>query len=89
MYEEGGRGLLVGKYKNTPEIKKENGWNTYKITANGTKLSQEINGVVTIEFDDQDPKKAAKEGIIALQYHSPGAFEVRYRKIRIKLLEKK
>ena len=89
LYEEGGRGLLVGKYKNKPEIKKENGWNTYKITANGTKLSQEINGVVTIELDDKDPKKAAKEGIIALQYHSPGGFEVRYRKIRIKLLKKK
>ena len=46
-------------------------------------------GVDAIELDDQDPKKAAKEGIIALQYHSPGGFEVRYRKIRIKLLGKK
>jgi len=86
LYEEGGRGILAGEYKNQPEIKAKNGWNTYRITANGTKLTQEINGVVTIEFDDKDEAKAAKEGIIALQYHSPGGFEVRYRKIRVKLL---
>ena len=87
LYEEGGRGVLVGKYKNQPEIKKDNGWNHYKIIANGTKLTQVLNGVVTIEFDDKDPKKAAKEGIIGLQYHSPGAFEVRFRNIRIKPLK--
>ena len=87
LYEEKGRGVLAGKYKNKPSIKKENGWNKYKITANGSKLTQELNGVVTIEFDDKDPKKAAKEGIIGLQYHSPGGFEVRFRNIRIKPLK--
>lgn len=87
LYEEGGRGVLAGKYKNKPVIKKDNGWNTYKITAHGTKLTQEINGAVTIELDDKDPKKAAKAGIIGLQYHSPGGFEVRYRNIRIKSIK--
>ena len=87
LYEEGGRGVLAGKYKNKPVIKKENGWNTYKITAKGTKLTQELNGVVTIEFDDKDASKAAKEGIIGLQYHVPGGFEVRFRNIRIKPLK--
>jgi hypothetical protein len=87
LYEEWGRGLLAGKYKNKPTIKKDNGWNKYRITANGSKLTQELNGVVAIEFDDKDPKKAAKEGIIGLQYHSPGGFEVRFRNIRIKLLK--
>lgn len=86
LYEEGGRGILAGTYKNEPKLKGGNEWNHYRVTANGTKLTQEINGVVTIEFDDQDAGKAAKEGIIALQYHSPGGFEVRYRKVRIKLL---
>ena len=50
-------------------------------------MTQELNGVVTIEFDDKDEKKAAKEGVIALQYHSPGGFEVRFRNIRIKPLK--
>ena len=87
LYEEKGRGLLAGKYKNKPTIKKDNGWNKYRITANGPKLTQELNGVVAIEFDDKDAKKAAKEGIIGLQYHSPGGFEVRFRNIRIKPLK--
>ncbi len=87
LYEEGGRGGLVWNYREkAPEIKKDDGWNRYRITANGTKLRQEINGVVTIEFDDQDPAKAAKRGVIGLQYHSPGGFEVRFKNIRIKLL---
>ena len=87
LYEEGGRGTLGWKYKDkAPEIKEDDGWNRYRITANGTKLKQEINGMVTIELDDKDPAKAASEGVIALQYHAPGGFEVRFKNIRIKLL---
>ena len=44
---------------------------------------------MTIELDDKDPAKAAKEGVIASQYHSPGGFEVCFRNIQIKLLEDK
>ena len=81
LYEERGRGVLAGNYKNKPTIKKDN---KYLITAKGSKLTQELNGVVTIEFDDKDPKKSASSGVIGLQYHSPGGFEVRFRKIRIR-----
>ena len=87
LYEEGGRGLLAGKYKNEPKIKPDDGWNRYRITAHGTKLKQEINGVVTIEFDDKNADKAAKGGIFGLQYHSPGGFEVRFKNIRVKLIK--
>jgi hypothetical protein len=90
LYEEGGRGGLAWGYKDkAPEIKKDDGWNRYRITAIGTMLKQEINGTVTIEYDDKDPAKAAMEGVIALQYHAPGGFEVRFRNIRIKLLGEK
>ena len=86
--KKGGRGALVWKYKDkAPEIKANDGWNHYRITASGSKLKQELNGAVTIEFDDKDPTKAAKHGVLALQYHSPGGFEVRFRDIKIKLLE--
>lgn len=87
LYEEGGRGALVWKYKDkAPEIKANDEWNRYRITTKGSKLTQELNGTVTIELDDKNPAKSAKEGVIALQYHSPGGFEVRFRNIRIKLL---
>ena len=87
LYEEGGRGTLVWKYKDkAPVIKPGDQWNRYRITTKGSKLTQELNGTVTIELDDKNPAKSAKEGVIALQYHSPGGFEVRFRNIRIKLL---
>ena len=90
LYEEGGRKTLVWRYKNKPpHIKANDEWNKYRITANGSKLKHELNGTVTIELDDKNQKRAAKDGVIALQYHSPGGFEVRFRNIRIKLLGKK
>ena len=39
---------------------------------------------MTIDFEDGDEKKGAESGVIALQYHSPGAFEIRFKNIRIK-----
>ena len=39
-----------------------------------------------ISYPDDNSCSIAKEGVIALQYHSPGGFEVRFRNIRIKLL---
>ena len=87
LYEEGGRGKLAWKYKDkAPKIKANDEWNRYRITASGSKLKQELNGTVTVELDDKDPAKSSKEGVIALQYHQPGGFEVRFRNIRIKLL---
>ena len=62
-------------------------WNKNIVTADGSKLKQEINGVVSGEMDDKDEKKRALSGILALQYHDPGLnFEVRYKNIRIKIL---
>lgn len=88
LYEERGRGILV---KPNPEVQKTikfDDWNTFVVTANGSKLKQEVNGVVTVDFDDTDEKKRAAEGILALQYHAPGNFEIRFKDIRIKLLKK-
>ena len=46
-----------------------------------------LNCITVVDYFEPDPKKAAKEGIIGLQYHSPGGFEVRFRNIRIKPLK--
>ena len=78
---------MVWRYKDeAPTIKAYDGWNRYRITGSGSKLKQELNGAVTIDFDDKDPTKAAEHGVPALQYHSPGGFEVRFRDIKIKPL---
>jgi hypothetical protein len=54
-------------------------WNTYDITARGTRLTVVLNGEKTVEVDD---KKFAR-GPIALQY---GAGTVRFRNVRIRTL---
>jgi len=88
LYEERGRGILF-KPKTPPAIKPDNGWNQFVFTADGPKIKHEVNGEVTGEYEEKDAVKGAKDGIVALQYHSPGGFEVRFKDIRIKLIETK
>jgi hypothetical protein len=88
LYEERGRGILVKPVKEVEKTIKFDDWNTFVVTANGTKVKHEVNGVVTVDFDDTDEKKRAAEGVIALQYHSPGNFEIKYKDIRIKPAKK-
>ena len=54
-------------------------WNTFDITAQGTKLTVIMNGQKTVEVDH----KAYARGPIALQY---GAGTVRFRNVRIRTL---
>ena len=54
-------------------------WNTYEITAQGTKLTVILNGTRTVEVDD----KRYARGPIALQY---GAGTVKFRNVRIRTM---
>jgi hypothetical protein len=86
LYEERGRGGL-GKKLAGAKDPKEGEWADYRIVAKGNHLQHYLNGEKALDFVDTDAKKAAKEGIIALQYHAPGDFEVRFKDIKIKILE--
>ena len=88
LYEERGRGILVKPVKEVEKTIKFDDWNSYVITANGSKVKHEVNGVVTVDFDDTDEKKRSADGILALQYHAPGNFEIKYKDIRIKPIKK-
>jgi hypothetical protein len=85
-YEERGRGVL---WKPTPDATKAakpyDAWNRYVIEAKGNVIKQTLNGVPAGSLDDSDAAKRAASGVIALQYHKPGGFEVRFRNIRIKV----
>ena len=54
-------------------------WNTFEITAQGTKLIVVMNGMKTVDVDH----KGHARGPIALQY---GAGTVRFRNVRIRTL---
>lgn len=54
-------------------------WNTYQITARGSRLTVTLNGVRTVDVEDSQ----FTDGPIALQY---GAGVVKFRNVRIQLL---
>ena len=59
------------------------GWNDYEVQAIGNRIVLKLNGVVTVEYTEED-QSIEQEGLIGLQVHSGPALEVRFRNIRIK-----
>ena len=79
LYEEHGRALLWPK---SGEQHVKRGWNTYEIEAVGSRVRTWINGQLCVDLDDA---AGAKRGIFALQLHSGGATEVRFKNFEIEL----
>ena len=80
LYHESGRGLLWNK-DNDGVVKKED-WNTYEILAVGHKIQTAINGRKCVDLDD--PQGELK-GHIAVQVHSGGPTEVRFKDFELEL----
>ena len=75
-YRTGG---IVNFSAPTSIIDAANQWNTYEITAQGSRLLVELNGTVTADIEDT----TYSAGPIALQY---GAGIVKFRRVRIRRL---
>jgi hypothetical protein len=82
LYEENGRGLLVDLP--LPAAFKPGDWNTYRIEAIGSRVRTWLNDVPCVDFADA---AGARRGVIALQVHSGGPTEVRFRAPRIEIVE--
>ena len=78
LYEEEGRGLLWPK--SGEEHVKKNEWNKYEIVADGRQIKTYINGQLCVDLDDAP---GARRGIFALQLHSGGPTEVRFRNFKL------
>ncbi len=63
---------------------KKGQWNDYLIIAKGNHLRHFINGVQTIDVIDNDEKRRATAGILALQIHTGPPMIVEFKDIRIK-----
>jgi putative membrane-bound dehydrogenase-like protein len=84
LYEEHGRGLL---WKESGEKHvKPDGWNDYVIEAVGSRVKTWINGMPCVDLDDP---KLSRRGLFAFQLHSGGAMEVRFKDIKLEVMEKK
>jgi len=80
LYEESARGLLwdhSGEAAVTLD-----GWNRYEIVAVGSRVLTAINGVACVDLDDA---QIARTGVLALQVHSGGATEVRFRNLALEI----
>ncbi len=81
LYEEHGRALLWDK---SGEAHVKNGdWNRYEIVCVGSRTQTWINGQPCVDLDDP---QGARRGIIALQLHSGGKTEVRFKNLKLTLL---
>ena len=80
LYEENGRGLIWDK--SGEDHVKPGQWNTYEIMAVGSKIRTFINGKLSVDLDDPP---GPRRGIIALQVHSGGPTEVRFRDLELEL----
>jgi len=63
----------------------KNGWNDYVITARGNRVTLDLNGVRSVDYEEQEPGMDAA-GFIALQIHGGGAMEIRFRVIELREL---
>lgn len=68
--------------KSGEQFVKNGEWNTYEIKAVGNHVRTWINGNLCVDIDDPP---GAKSGIIAVQLHSGGPTEVRYKDFQIEL----
>jgi len=80
LYEENGRAILSA-VSAEPFITKD-GWNRYEIVATGSRVRTSLNGHVTTDLDDPS---GARRGQLALQVHSGGPTEVRFRNFELTL----
>lgn len=82
LYEEHGRALLWEK-SGEAHVRKGD-WNKYVIEAHGPRIRTWINDQPCVDLDDPS---GARRGIIALQLHSGGPTEVRFRNMKLKVLQ--
>jgi len=86
LYHELGRGMLAA-------FKREEGkpgdpiklgeFNRFEVTARGHHITIKVNGVKTVDLEDPEGELT---GLIALQIHSGGPLEVRFRNIEIRAI---
>jgi hypothetical protein len=59
-------------------------WNEVIIVAEGNHIRHYLNGTMILDFTDQDPQGALKEGILALQLHAGKPMWAEFKNVRIK-----
>jgi Domain of Unknown Function (DUF1080) len=77
----------VGAAKEIKDGVKKKEWNEYVVIAKGSHLIHAINGKVTVDVTDNDPKHQVAEGILALQLHAGPPMTIQFKDISLKVLD--
>ena len=82
-----GKKVVSGQTCTSEEFEKAfvlDGWNEYAIIARGNRIRQYVNGVLAVDFTDEDSALALKDGVIALQLHGGKPMWVEFKDVRLK-----
>ncbi|MCJ7466387.1 MAG: DUF1080 domain-containing protein [Maribacter sp.] len=85
VYESYGRGWLIKPSPEKDDVLKEGQWNHMKIRVVGDTLTSWLNGVEMVTLTDE--KIGAGEGSIALQIHDGGGIKVKWKDIKLTVLD--
>jgi putative membrane-bound dehydrogenase-like protein len=83
LYHEHGRQILWDKPAD--QHVKVGDWNKYEVVAVGSRVRTFLNGQLCVDLDDP---QGERRGIIAVQIHSGGPMEIRFRNLKLELLNK-
>jgi hypothetical protein len=82
-----GRGWIVWPAPRNEIVVRRGEWNEYVLRVEGNRYTSRLNGVEMIDFTDPNPKSF--DGGIALQLHSGGEGNMRFREIYLRDLTKR
>ncbi|BDC48175.1 hypothetical protein F183_A04910 [Bryobacterales bacterium F-183] len=82
-----GRQWIVWPAPENEIVVRRNDWNEYLLTVVGNRYTSRLNGVQMVDFTDPKPK--GEDGGIALQLHSGGQGNMRFRELYIRDLSKR
>lgn len=77
-----GRGWVVWPAPENETVVRQNDWNDYVLKVVGNRYIARLNGVLMVDFTDPNPKSF--DGYIALQLHSGGVGDMRFKDIFIR-----
>ena len=88
LYDESRRRRMLAKADAAviKKVLKPDDWNKYVIRCEGPRIRLYLNGTLTVDYTEKDPK-IPLEGIIGLQIHSGPPSEAWYREIRLQELK--
>ncbi len=87
VYDVGRQWIVWPAPENETVIRPQGEWNEYLLKVEGNRYVSRLNGVLMVDFTDPKPK--AEDGGIALQLHSGGQGNMRFRDLWIRDLTKR